>query len=45
MGVVRGWWIYCLPHVEVSLTPLVSVLFGSHIPTFGKIFVTLHAAT
>ena len=38
VDVVTGWWIYSLPHNEVSLL-LVSVLFGSLIPTFCSIFV------
>ena len=35
LGVVSGWWGYCLSHIEVHIpTPLVSVLFGRLIPTY-----------
>ena len=41
LGVVSGWWIYFLPHNDP--TPIVSVLFGSFIPTFYSIYIVFHS--
>ena len=38
--VVNAWWIYLISYPVMKYPPtLVSALFGSHIRTFGKIFV------
>ena len=34
VDVVTGWWIYSLPHNEVSILLLRLCFFGSLIPTF-----------
>ena len=42
LGMVSGWWIYSLPHNEVSLLLLCPYIrFGNFSPTFcsGIIFI------
>ena len=34
LGVVSGWWIYCLPHNEVSLLHVCLWFFGNIIPIY-----------